>query len=232
MRYSERRHILTCSPNWCLCSATFFSKSEIFVACCCTTLRRCLMQLWFDISSLGISSLAQGEEDEKRKSKKIHTSFYGLKTQFKKRLLHYNRMPASVLISGLIVKLKSHLCVKLIIRVTLLYRDGTAPASLLSLWTLLTRSPPHSWPASWGCARSPWGGIGAGPGAAWRCTQSLRCHSWFAAWTACCAWCGGRVSGGPASPPCGPPGRSAAGRTTAWCRHCRRRAHSAAPVWK
>lgn len=47
----------TCSASWCLCSAEVFSSSAILVCCCCTTDLKCLMQLWFGSSSLGISKL-------------------------------------------------------------------------------------------------------------------------------------------------------------------------------
>ena len=62
--------VLTCSPNWCLCSTTVFSSSEILVCCCCTTLRKCLMHLWLGISSLGISSLQEEEEMEQREEER------------------------------------------------------------------------------------------------------------------------------------------------------------------
>lgn len=92
-----------------------------------------------------------------------------------------------------------------------------------------TRNLPHMWRVVWGCARSPWGVTAAGRAEGWPCSRSRRYHRRSAAWKACYAWCGGRVEGGQGSRRCGPRGRSAAVQTTVWCRHYRRRAHSAGP---
>lgn len=81
-------------------------------------------------------------------------------------------------------------------------------------WQPLTRIPPHSWRAFWGCAHNPSGVTAAGPAAAWLYSQNPHCHSWSAVWTACYAWCGARVWGELVSLPCGQQDRSAAGQTT------------------